>query len=489
MARSYRKYLWKQDRWYGGQSDDSRTGPAGSARYLLGWDIHDDSGLLKVGAKPVKDSSTVITKLVTWMDINPTTSDMYHYAEDTIYKEASGTYTSVHTLTGDSPNGQGMCDFNLYLYYMRDTILGRFNYDATWTDSWQTGLTSARWHPMYRFKNLMLIGHGRYVATVDDVGTFTLARLTLPVGYYVRQFFKVGTYVAILATKGQNITDSEDGFLFLWNGSSETYDDYKPITGNPHAGMAMNNKMVIIAGNPATIQESLGGEFKVIQQIPDIGIGKTAEVYPGAIDVWRGLIHFAISAGTSTTVLRTVNSWGVKNAKFEQVTGSVLNPAYPISTGTLAGTGMQITAVKKIGTTLRYAWKDSTTYGVDEIDTTLLQASATWRSLSFDRQSPYEKVADRLIIELAGALNTDETVEAKVSVEPYDDPTFIDTTSYVTGTLSTAGKKRLEVPLVVSGVPIRSADLHIEITSGGTAATKPTIKRAWIQITEDDDNI
>lgn len=490
MARdNVKKYLWKQDRWYGGQSDDSRTGPAGSARYLVGWDIHEDSGLLQVANKPVKDSSTTITKLVTWMDLNPANSDMYLYGEDVIYKETGGTYSSVHTLSGDTPNGQGLANFNGYLYYVRDTILGRFNYDATWTDSWQTGLTSSRWHPCFAFKNYLLVGHGRYVATVDDAGTFTLARLTLPVGYYVRSFFKVGTYVAILATKGQNITDSEEGFVFFWNGTSETYDDYKPITGNPHAGLAVNNKMVIIAGNPATLQESLGGEFKVIQRIPDIGIGKTAEVYPGAIDAWRGLVHFAISAGTSTTVLRTVNSWGAKNAKFEAITGSVLNPLYPISTGTLVGTSMQITAVKKIGTTIRFAWKDGSTYGVDEVDTTLFQDSATWRSLAFDRNSPYEKVGQKLIVELAGALAANESVTAKISNDPYDDPTFIDTDQYVSITLSTEGSKRLELPLVATTVPIRSSDLHIELTSGGTAATKPAIKRAWVQVDEVDDNL
>ncbi len=483
-------YLWKIDK-FACLSSDSRVGAEGAFRYGVGLDVRNDSGLLKVAPKPVKDSGSSITKLTTAFDFNPSTLDLYGYAEDTIYKRqySNGAYTTARALTGDSPNGQGLAHFNGKLFFAKDTNLGHFDYAATWTENFQTNLTSARWHPMCRIKNLLLVGHGRYVASVDDLLAYTQKRLTLPPDYYVRSIFRIGSSVAILATYGANVTDSDEGMLFLWNGISETYNGFIPLNGNPHAGIAQNNRMVVIVGSEPRVEESLGGEFQDYEEsskIPDVGIGKTAEVYPNAIELWRKLVHFGISAGTSTSVVRGLYTWGAsKNTN--RTRG--LNVDYPTSQGTVVGTGVQITAVKKVGTTIFFAWKDGASYGWDKIDTTLLQASATYRSLVFDNKTPFEKVGNKLLIEFAKDLATNESVIAKISVEPYDDPTFIDTATYVTGTANTAGDKVLEIPLVVSIPPIRSRDLHLELTLGGTAATKPEVKRILTQFDEDADQL
>lgn len=481
MAKTY---YWKNIQFNGGESEDSRIGPPGSFRYGIGNDIHRDVGQLSVGLKPTKHSASSITNVVTWIEPHPTNGDFYLYVVDHIWKVSAGVYSDVRTIGAGTPNGQGLIDFNGFLYYRTGTTLGRYDYNVTWNDSWQTGLesmtTPAR--PL-RFKNLVLIPNGRYVATVDDVGTWNATRLKLPPGYTVRSMDRIGSYAAIVAVRGVAITDSDEGMMFLWNGIKDTYDDAIPLNGNPHAICVNDNKITIIAGEQPMIQQSVGGIAQVMHRIPNVGLGKTAEVYPGAIDKWNGRIYFGISAGTSTTVLRVVREWGAKNGAFREVS----NPLYPLSTGTLTGTGVQITALKKIGTTMYYAWKDGVTYGVDKVDTTAFQESSVLRSLVSDHETPWMKNAKRAIVELTGALKTNETVTLKIGNDPYDDPTFSDATKYATKTITTAGLKLLDMPLANIMPAIHTREMHFELTLGGSAGTKPAIKSVWVEVEENND--
>lgn len=488
MAKDDGKVYWKQDRWNGGESEDSRIGNLGAGRYLLGCDIQSDSGLLGVARKPTRhDPALTFADLIKWIVVNPANNDVYYYAGDKIVKESGGSYSAAKTIaSGDSAAGQGLGIHDGYLYAFSATKIHRFDLNATWVDNHQTGLTSATFHPTCNLKNLMLFGHGRYVGTIDDTQAINLTRLTLPPDYVVRSIFRAGSYAAILALKGTAISDSEEGMLFLWNGTSQNYDDFIPLDGNPHAGIALKNKMTIIAGLEPSIQESLGGMAEIQQVIPNIGDGKTCEVWPGAIDTYRRMVYFGISDGTSTGVLRAVRAWGSKNTKFP----SALNPEFPISTGNVTGTTRQITAVKKVGTTLRFAWKDGSTYGVDAVDMTAYQTEAIFRTLAFDNRSPYEKTANRVMVELAGALATDEYVTAKISGDPYGDAAFAgDIVSKQITYAADGAVKLLELPLVNETVQIRSRDIHIELRPGGTGSTRPRIKRMWLDFDEDQDQL
>lgn len=486
MARQD-NYLWKLDKFFGGESEDDRIGrnPGSFREGTVGFDIHSSSGKLQVAKKPVKDSGSVIVDVIKWIEINPSNGDMYAYGEDAIYKETGGTYTLTHPLSSGTPNGEGLCDFDGYLYYRWDDKLGRFDYNSTWTDSWQTGLEVVDFSPMLRFKNYLMVGHGRYIGTVDDVGTWDPDRLTLPPGYFARSIFKVGRYSAILATRGSSISGSEEGHCFLWDGTSQNYIDDFPVTGNPHAGIALGNKLVWIAGSEPVIQKSLGGIAEDIHVIPNVGVGKTAEVWPGAIDVWRNKVHFGISDGTSTTVKRVVRTYGAKSSGFPDA----VNPEFPMSSGSQSGDSVQITAVKRIGTTIRFACRDGNDKWIDEVDTTLLQANATYRSLAFDNDSPFTKVPPYLCIELVNALAANESVRIRITNAPYSDPTFSTSSNYVEHTETTVGTTLIRVPLASTSVQIRSRDLAIEVYVGGSAATKPEIKRVWIPVDEETDSI
>lgn len=482
--KQQRQYIWKTDRFFGGQSEDSRVGSGpGAFRNGSGLDYQQDSGLLQIANLPVADDGGVLDQAPRWFEIRPSNGDVWMYGTTKIYKEVSGTYSAVRTLSGDSPNGQGLCEFNGALYYATDTQLGRTTDYSAFTDNYQTGLTSSPWHPMCRFRNALLIGHGRYIATLEDDTTWTLAALTLPPGYNVRSIFPAGAFVVILATRGSTISASDQGMMFLWNGFADTYNSFIPLNGNPHAGIALNNELIILSGIQPSIQKSLGGVAQIMQNLPNVGVGKTAEVWPGAIDIWNNQVYFGISDGTSTTVNRMVHSFGAKNARFPQS----LNPIFPTSVGNLTGTGVQITAVKKIGTTLRFAWIDGSDEGVDEIDLTQYQTNGIFRSLAYDHDSPYEKIPSKFMVELAGGLAEGEVITGKVSGDPYGDPTFA--SAPVSGSQSTDGEKILEIPMKVNTSPVRSRDLQFEVTLTGDNSSTPKVKRIWMEFEEADDQL
>lgn len=481
-----KKYFWKTDRWNGGQSDDSRIGPRGAFRYGYGLDIHQDTGKLLLARKPVRHSGTDITKTIKWIELRPSNGDTYCYGEDTIYKESAGVYTVARTLTGDTPNGQGLCEFNGFLLYRSSTWLGKYDY-TTFTDNFQTGLEACPdFSPIARFKNFALVGHGRYVATLDDVGTWTAQRLKLPPGYTVRDFDRVGTYIAIVAIRGSQLSDSDEGMLFMWDGTSQTYNDFIPLDGNPHFVKAINNTIYVLVGGPEPIlQKSLGGPASPIMFLPDVGIGKTAEVYPGAKDIWRGRLHFGVSAGTSETVLRAVHSYGSKRDELTKA----LVAEFPPSSGGMLGSGVQVTAVKRIGTTLRYAVKSGADHWIDQIDTTKFQTVGVYRSLAHDRESPYKKLVNRGKVEFAKAIIADQSVQIDISPDPYDDQTFSNTNTLVSGTSNTVGDKALELPVINSGKDLSSVDIHFQLTLRGNGNNSPEVKRTWVEYDEAADQL
>ncbi len=481
------RYFWKQDRWNGGLSEDSRIGKDGALRYMIGADTRTDSGNLSVVFKPTLHSGTAISKLIKWIEINPSNGDTYLYGGDTIYKESGGVYSTGRTIASGAANGQGLCHFNGKLYYRTGNTLGFHDYSIGWTDSWQTGLSvETDFSPMCRFKNLLLVAHGRHIGTVDDVGFWTAQRITLPPGYKARSIFRAGSFAVILAIYGDSVFASEEGYMFLWDGTRETYNQAIPLDGNPHAGFSNKNKIMILAGQEPVIQESQGAAADFAYSIPNVGLGQTAEIYPGAIDAWRSLVYFGISGGTSLTVMRALYGWGSRKTGFE----TSLTPEYPPSHGGLSGSTVKITAVKRVGTTLRFAWVNGSTYGVDQIDTTQYVNEAVVRTLAFDNRSAHEKNAYRLMVELAGALKSGEYVTASISPDPYDDPNFANIeTDGATKTQKTQGMRILELPLMVNSNPIKSRDLHVELKFGGSGTTRPKPKRIWVAITESNDQL
>lgn len=384
---------------YGGISIASKVGQQGSFRFGTHLDITSDPNEIKLNLTGTKKSATTVTGLVKWI-VDGTPFDTNRYAYDdagNIYKiDASDVFTLLRAV--GSSHGQGMEVQNNYLYYTQDSQIGRYgplNSSPTFTDNWQTGLNStatSRFAPITVLNDKLVIGHGNQVATWDGA-VWTLAALTLPAQLNVRAVSRTDQYILIGAWRGTSVTDSEDGYIYIWDALSDTFNDSYPTEGGLNAIEYYQNKLISIQGKNGVIYTETS-PFNKKHQIPKLEVKKYVEVFPGAVTSWQNQVYFGISNSDSTNVTRGVYSWGSKQSS---VFPDALNYAYTISTGN-NGSTVQIGCVKGIGNDLYIAWKDGSSYGVDKIDeTSSYVLSGTYESLIEDNGSEGRQKAGTVV--------------------------------------------------------------------------------------------
>lgn len=385
---------------YGGIAQSRKIGQPGSFRFGTHLNITDDPSDITLQLTGTKKSGSVVTGLIKWI-VDGTPFDLNRYAYDdagNIYKiDSSDVFTLLRAVT--SSHGQGLTIHNDYLYYTQDAQIGRYGPLSgvpAFTDNWQTGLNSTAtslFAPLMVLNDKLVVGHGNKVATWDGA-VWTLAALTLPAELNVRALTRTDQYVVIGAWRGTAVTDSEDGYIYIWDALSDTFNDSYPTEGGLNAVDYYRNKMLSIHGNQGVIYTDTS-PFNKVHQIPKLELKKYVEVFPGAITSWKNLSYFGISNSNSTNVTRGVYAWGSKSSLFPEA----LNYCFTISTGN-NGSTVQIGAVKGIGNDLYIAWKDGSSYGVDKIDETSSYATTgTYESLIEDNQVPgYQKEATSVIV-------------------------------------------------------------------------------------------
>lgn len=371
---------------YGGISIASKVGQLASFRFGTHLNITDDPNEIKLNLTGSKKSASVVVGLIKWI-VDGTPFDTNRYAYDdvgNIYKiDASDVFTLIRTVANS--HGQGMEVQADYLYYTQNTQIGRYGpLDGvpTFTDNWQTGLNSTAtslFAPIAVLNDRLVVGHGNNVATWDGA-IWTLAALTLPAQLNVRAMTRTDQYILLGAWRGTAVTASEDGYVYLYDGLSDTFNDSYPTEGGINAISYYRNTLFSIQGKNGVIYTDTS-PFNRKHQIPKLEIKKFVEVFPGAMTTWQNMTFFGVSNSDSVNVTRGVYSWGTKQST---VFPDALNYAFTISTGN-NGSTVQIGAVKGIGNDLYIAWKDGASYGVDKIDeTSSYVLSGTYESLIED---------------------------------------------------------------------------------------------------------
>ncbi len=174
--------------------------------------------------------------------------------------------------------------------------------------------------------------------------------------------------------------------------------------------MSDDGTVLIMAGKQGHIYQLTGLDTATvkIKAIPRIEKSKTIEVYPGSMTNYQGAIRFGLSSGTSATAERGVYSWTSTDKNYPKV----LNMDYAISTATTTGTTLKIGALLAANTTdLFIGWRDSSSYGVDLVDGTGVQAVALYETLVHDAGQPFRiKYYRNFKITLAKALATGEVI-------------------------------------------------------------------------------
>lgn len=491
------RYPWIVDRWDGGLAEDSRIGLPGSASYMLGADIDTDIGILQ--AAPTlslyADEDDIPNSLeqIRWGVASD--GENYFYGGQKIYKDVSGTITKVRTLAGGNGHGLGLFDGNLY--YRHGSNLGKFDLASTWDDTFSASMESPSifgQQPMLNYKNLLLIANGRYLATIDDVGTLDLTTLTFPETYFLETMCEHNGFVFMGCNYGYGLSTGfgDNGVVFYWDGNKETYIDYFPVGDRIHKLISFNGMLIGFIGRPVKICVFTGTGFKPMYQT------KLEYVLSGAADVHNGKLVFGgqAFADPTTYISGAAYEWGQRSMN----TAYTLNSKFNLSVDSPIGDDsayvtlvMSRVASGAAAKSLFVGWYDrlNSVGGIDRKSLTgALQSPVTYRTLVFDNKNPQFKRPNKAIIELVTPLASGESVNFKISTDPYTDPLYEDSTVYKEKAWSYAvdgAKKYLEFSL--SQISVKSRELGWELVLAGTGSTRPKAKRVIVDIEEENESL
>lgn len=466
----------------GGIAESEKIGLQGAFAFGQSLNIYQDPTKMTLMPAPTKISSTTVVDLIKWFVPGaPFNTNIYSYdTSGNIYSTtASGTTTLLRTVS--SSKGQG---FELhgstgsdYLYYVQNTQVGRYgplSGSPAFTDNWQTGLTDTSaigFAPAKAFKEGIAIGHGNKMAWWDG-SVWTLAKLTLPPGMNIRCFEVIDEYLAIGTYRSVSgaITDSDEGYIFLWDGSSITFNFFVSVPdGAVNSMLNSRNRLLINAGTSGIIYLKSTTylnmtPFQKAHQLPKLPLGNYVEVYPGAMTNWKGLSYIGFGANTdSSAIYQGLYAWGQKSDRYPEC----LNYCFPISTGTVNSTSLKIGAVQGVGNNCYIGWRDGANYGIDKlVNNGTPYTSGTWESLIFDDEQPGQQSKAITLKATHLALNSGETVQLGYKNNR--------AANYTTGSANgTVGSTETRFPVPLSDG--RFNEFQFECILGTNTTTSPTI--------------
>lgn len=463
----------------GGLSSGSKIGLRGSFRWGQGLDIHSDPDLLQVMPASTKESGAIVTDLVLFGANNTVNANRYFLGDaGALYKRTSApVWSKLTTYT----NAQGMGFFsgtNKIFFVSGDR---EYQLDPA-NDAIATGrtLNTADFHPIEAFLDKVFIGNGRELISTDGSNingdsTTTGLGITIDFNYKIRCMRNIGSWLFIGATSA----NSSDARYFLWDGVSEDYNYARTLKGEDGINaveVADDGTVLIHAGKQGHIYQltSVDAPLIKLKELPRIEKSKTIETYPGATANYQGRTLFGFSTGSSLTAERGVYSYSSTDKNYAKT----FNMEYAISTGTTTGITLQIGCLLAANTNeLFIGWRDDTTYGVDVIDGTSVQATALLESLVHDDNAPYRrKYYNKFKVKLAGDLATGEVVTLSYKADRASTWTDI-------GTLDYSADAGINVKRFRPS--IKAFEIEIKVALANASGTAPSIDNIIIGYTDE----
>ena len=467
------------DYFNGGISSGSKIGLRGSFRWGQGLDIHSDPDRLQIMPKSTKDSGTTVTDLILFGANNTVNANRYFLGDaGALYKRTSaGVWSKLSTYT----NAQGMGFFsgtNKVFFVSGNT---EYQLDPS-GDSVNSGrsLNSATWHPVETFLDKVFLGNGRELISTDASNinldsTTTGAGITVDFNYKIKVLKNLGNWLFIGATSD----NSSDARYFLWDGFSDKYNDACALKGEDGINaveVADDGTVLIHAGKQGHVYQLVGVDAPLskLKELPRVEKDKTIEVYPGSTANHQGRTLFGLSTGTSVTAERGVYSYTSTDKNYSKT----FNMDYAISTGTTTGITLQIGCLLSANTNeLFIAWRDASTYGVDLIDGTGVQAVSVYETLIHDDNAPYRrKYYKNFKVKLAGDLATGEVLTLSYKADRASSWTSIGTLDFsIDGAVNV---KRFKPD-------IKAFELETRLVGANSGSTAPSVDNLAILFSDE----
>ena len=283
--------------------DSSTTGGSpviadGTGRRIWGFTVDDADNLYALS-----DDAASPAKAKIWKLANASSTDPGNFAAFfTSAQNARGSNYASNIIW----HGLGDPITTAYLYYVTGTnSLYRYG-DIKGTPSESSvgtlsGITAtSRYIPMIRFDGELFIGHGQFIAKVDDGGVFAGTAFTLPNEYECVDFDVLGDTMAILARNVR--TGSNASRVFLWDMVATTGADDEIIIpmGGPQAIVNHGEtlKVFCVSNNNLRIYELTGKvPIKIHETLCDTTQTLTSSeysIYYNSVFVKNNIAYFGL---------------------------------------------------------------------------------------------------------------------------------------------------------------------------------------------------
>lgn len=297
-------------------------------------------------------------------------------------------------------------------------------------------------HPAIEFLQYLVFLNERYLAVWEPITAsptiteFNQHRVTFPSGFEGTSACLWQDYIVVGAEKRStnNTTEFQEGKLFLWDGTSTTYNIVVDIPeGAPYGLFSHKGIVYYFAGgtwwawsgtNPVAVFKMPNSDFEFTNS-------NTYMInYPHTISVYNGLLAAGFPSETnSQNIEHGVYTFGSRNKNYPASFGF----SWSMSTGSLLYDGsnaIRIGMVKAFGDKLFISWRDDSQankYGVDKVDPNSVPYTSGSLELlitdfwfmSIRRRFPRpekDKMVDRIRVS-AMVLPTGATVKAKYKVD------------------------------------------------------------------------
>lgn len=311
---------------------------------------------------------------------------------------------TVSTVTNDRLD---LADFELWAYRLVDTVNG--------------------FHPTAQFQQFICIGNERYLAVWEPLtdrdppnNEFQRHRLVFPPGYEVCGVAPTDEFLVIACEKkSTNSTkDFQEGKLFIWDGTAQTYNQVVDVSGGSPQGLYSQDNFPYFIVNGWLYAWPGGKNIIKVRKIADVDIEYSDEVedttvYPNMMTTRDNILHFGYpSVTTNQSIEHGVYTWGSVDKNYSSSFGY----SYLISTQTNLQTtanSLKLGCVRNFGDEMYISWKDENNFGLDIVDGDCNPAPTfKFRARSFDAGAIYRnKLADKMAI-------TTSTLPSGVEITP-----------------------------------------------------------------------
>ena len=322
---------------------------------LVNVDVHSNPGKAQCSKATVDaDSTDVATNLPTCSFVT-SLGDVFMGAGTQILKISGGTITQVHTSTQGAVLGLG--EHLGYLYYATATKLGRITValassQASWssqTDSWATFTNQKAYKPIVWVNQILCIGDGKYVAVVDENGTFIANGFDILDQDIITALYNMNDTLSVGAFVNSAVHQAS---LYSWDTYSPSWtEDYKLKERGINMFFDIDGYTYVSAGSVGNIYQWTGERAVPYRRLRDASNAVNTTINPYGTTNLNGLTLIATNRG--------IFSFGRGSA--------TLPLAMVIEYVCSQGQGITLGCIEAVGSDFYLGWVNGASFGIDHL--------------------------------------------------------------------------------------------------------------------------